>query len=344
MRTCLAALALLMCPAAAGAATARVDEGRVHFVAAPGEANDVSVAASGGQITLTDTAAQIAAQDGCAQVDAHSVTCTASGLWAELGDGDDTVRSPVSDDILDGGEGTDTLSYEGREDDIRVDLEKPTPNGHFDPAFGADIDEDTLSGFENVTGGSAQDALYGDPGDNVLVGGDTGADDLGDSFYGREGDDTLIAAGRGASFSGGRGDDVLVGNAGRDHFTCGTGDDAVEQVTMIDDFVSDGCELLRNRKFSVEPGARPVGTRALRYVLHCAGECEGSIIVRRQRRNRPEHRLLGRARFAGAGRVTVRVPLTPLGRAFRRDDRRPIIDTYVYGVRYTAWSTQLPAD
>jgi hypothetical protein len=95
----------------------------------------------------------------------------------------------------------------------------------------------------------------------------------------------------------------------------------------------------------VDPNARSVGTRALRYVLECAGECEGGIVVRRQRRNRPEHRLLGRARFQGEGRVTVRVPLTKIGRTFRRGNRRPITDTFVYGFGfpYTAWSTQLPA-
>jgi Ca2+-binding RTX toxin-like protein len=76
--------------------------------------------------------------------------------------------------------------------------------------------EDTLTGIENVVGGSGNDVLTGDAGANVLDGG------LGnDTLNGGGGADTLI---------GGAGNDSMTGGAGNDTFVFGVdfGNDTIE--------------------------------------------------------------------------------------------------------------------
>src|SRR4051812_42533049 len=113
---------LLAVPAVAGAAVAQVDDGRLHYIAGPAEANRVALEVASGHITLVDIGAEIAAHDGCTAIDPQRVTCTANSVWAQLGDGDDSIESPPEADTFDGGAGTDTLSYEGRSDALLVDL------------------------------------------------------------------------------------------------------------------------------------------------------------------------------------------------------------------------------
>ena len=65
------------------------------------------------------------------------------GAYFSDGDG----RTPARDRYL-GGPGRNTLSYEGRTDDVRVDLRRAGPGG-------APGERDHVEGIEDATGGSA---------------------------------------------------------------------------------------------------------------------------------------------------------------------------------------------
>ncbi|MGC2857252.1 nidogen-like domain-containing protein [Novispirillum sp. DQ9] len=99
--------------------------------------------------------------------------------------------------ILDGGAGNDTVSYEMAATGVRVDLRQTTAQVTGDGT-------DTLRGFENLTGSVYGDTLTGTNGANILSG--------------LSGDDTLLAGGGNDVLIGGDGADVLTGGAGTDRF------------------------------------------------------------------------------------------------------------------------------
>lgn len=118
----------------------------------------------------------------------------------EGGDGTDTLIGGAGDDILNGGAGTDTASYATATSAVTVSLAIATAQ-----ATGG-AGSDTLSGIENLTGSSYDDALTGNSGANTLTGG-AGADTL----------------------DGGSGIDVLTGGTGNDtYYVDNTSDDVVE--------------------------------------------------------------------------------------------------------------------
>ena len=90
------------------------------------------------------------------------------------GDGHDFILASTDDDRLDGGTGSDTVSYENARNTLTIDLAIAGQD-----TGGAGVD--TLVGVENVIGGRYDDALIGTTGANVLEGGG--------------GDDTLTAGG-----------------------------------------------------------------------------------------------------------------------------------------------------
>ena len=132
------------------------------------------------------------------------------------GEGGDTVRGGAGDDVisggagkdsLEGGEGRDTLDYTSSSASVAVNLTLGW-------VVGGDAEGDTIGGFENVRGGSGNDALVGNAVSNVLAGG------LGnDSLSGEAGEDTL---------AGGAGDDVIIGGAGADSLDGGDGTDTLD--------------------------------------------------------------------------------------------------------------------
>ena len=103
------------------------------------------------------------------------------------GSGDDTFQVANDTIRLDGGAGTDQLSFFGLGAGVTVDLDSTT---------------DSFEGFEDLRGTDEDDVLTGDGFDNVLSG-ERGKDVL----YGGEGNDTLI---------GGRGSDAMYGGVGAD--------------------------------------------------------------------------------------------------------------------------------
>ena len=138
------------------------------------------------------------------------------------GPGNDTLYGGGDADSLDGGPGVDTVTYENSDAGVKVDLRNGTVSG----GHAAD---DTISGFEHVTGSKHSDRLQGDSGDNKLKG-LGGNDDLwadwalwGDRVGG--GADTL---------EGGEGGDVLIdsGDTVADLLDGGPGDNDILHYTF----------------------------------------------------------------------------------------------------------------
>jgi Ca2+-binding RTX toxin-like protein len=147
------------------------------------------------------------------------------------GDGDDLIHSGTGNDAVFaqagqdtiiagegagndsyyGGDGIDLITFPSTSQGITVDLAAGT-------ATGPEIDNDLLSGIENVEGGSGNDTLSGTDGVNWLAG--VAGSDL---LEGRAGDDTLV---------GGAGDDTLVGGDGEDRAVF-SGDFADYQMTDL---------------------------------------------------------------------------------------------------------------
>ena len=98
----------------------------------------------------------------------------------------DVLGGDAGANRLDGGAGTDTVSYSGSDEAVTVDLEAGTGEG-------GHAESDVIVNIENVTGSGYGDALGGDSGANRLSG--------------RDGDDVL---------EGGAGADWLLGGAGVD--------------------------------------------------------------------------------------------------------------------------------
>ena len=148
--------------------------------------------------------------------------------------GDDTVRGSAGNDVLDGGSGTDLLDFSGETNRVDVWLY------FLDQATGVDIGTDTLSNFENISGGSGNDSLIGSLTDNVITGGagndnifglsgnNTLSGDAGaDSIYGGDGVDVLSGGDDNDYLSGSSGADTLSGDAGDDTLLGGNGADTL---------------------------------------------------------------------------------------------------------------------
>lgn len=133
-----------------------------------------------------------------------------------LSDGDGVGGAAADSDTLDGGPGTDMVSYAPRTAPVTVALPAST-------AAGQAGEGDRLSGFEDATGGHGDDTLNGDAGRNSLDGG-PGADNLdagagSDRVEGGAGEDSIEA---------GAGRDVVAGGKGDDSISLGSGDDVVD--------------------------------------------------------------------------------------------------------------------
>jgi Ca2+-binding RTX toxin-like protein len=123
-------------------------------------------------------------------------------------DGDDIIEGRGGVDRLVGGLGKDTVSYANSAAGVIVDLNwqgETLANGEIDTGkvdpgaqTGGDAQGDLLWGFENLTGSSKDDFLYGDDKANVINGG--------------AGDDAITGRGGNDSLDGGAGVDYLSYN------------------------------------------------------------------------------------------------------------------------------------
>jgi len=118
-------------------------------------------------------------------------------LWGM--DGDDLLKGGAGNDSLDGGAGNDTADFS----DAAVKVVVVLAGGSATSTIGSE--HDMLAGIENLSGGSAGDALTGDGGANTL--------------FGNGSNDTL---------NGGAGNDTLKGGAGNDSLVGGTGIDIAD--------------------------------------------------------------------------------------------------------------------
>ncbi len=78
---------------------------------------------------------------------------------------DDTLSGDAGDNVLDGGDGTDTVSYAGAAAGVTVSL--AVQDGNAQNTMGAG--SDTLANFENLTGSTHDDTLTGDDNNNVIT-------------------------------------------------------------------------------------------------------------------------------------------------------------------------------
>ncbi len=128
-------------------------------------------------------------------------------------------------DVINGGPGVDTVTYENRSIGVHVELcATAAASGCAKPGCACAADDgepgegDNLVNVEAASGGSGDDILVGDEGDNAFYG-HAGNDKISgrggnDTMYGDDGDDLLV---------GGDGDDYLDGAAGLDTFDGGNG-------------------------------------------------------------------------------------------------------------------------
>ncbi|MEI6641662.1 MAG: M10 family metallopeptidase C-terminal domain-containing protein [Novosphingobium sp.] len=121
------------------------------------------------------------------------------------GEDDDVLIGGAGNDLLDGGAGNDIASYATSSVAVRVSL----AIGGAQATGGGGID--TLTGIENLFGGTGADLLVGSDGANTLDGGG-GADQL----------------------AGGGEADVLIGGGGRDMLLGGEGGDVFRFATIKD--------------------------------------------------------------------------------------------------------------
>ncbi len=138
--------------------------------------------------------------------------------------GDDLVRAGTGDDTLVGGAGLDVLTYSERSSAVTVSLGEP---GVAATGNGVSGENDSVEGFEQLVGGTGNDALTGNSLDNRLTGG------LGnDTLTGGGGDDVFD---EGAAASG---QDTFIGGAGVDRVDYGTRSTAL--TITIDGAANDG--------------------------------------------------------------------------------------------------------
>ena len=194
----------------------------------------VSLALTGSQATGgagTDTLLNIENLIGGSGND--TLTGNAGNNVIDGGAGNDTLIGGAGDDTLNGGDGNDTASYAGVATGVTVSL--ATTTGQNTGGAGTD----TLLNIENLNGGSGNDTLTGNSGNNVLNGGNgtdtasyagvatgvtvslaiTAAQNTGGA-----GTDTLLNI---ANLTGGSGNDTLTGNAGNNVIDGGAGNDTL---------------------------------------------------------------------------------------------------------------------
>ena len=131
-------------------------------------------------------------------------------------DGDDTFDEESTKnggDVIDGGNGSDTVLYARRTVAVTVDLCAQTSATVCDADSGEAGEGDELVDMENAAGGDGNDTFTGNA--------------SGNSFYGGAGDDTM---------EGNDGDDYLYGDDGADTLHGGNGDDYLDGAHMIDTF------------------------------------------------------------------------------------------------------------
>ncbi|KAA1419498.1 hypothetical protein F0U44_13800 [Nocardioides humilatus] len=169
-----------------------------------------------------------------------------TGARLHGGEGDDTLSGWTGANVLDGGDGVDTVTYADSAGAVTVDLDGVADDGEAGEG-------DAVVDVENIVGGPGDDVLSGDSSANTLLGG--------------SGDDFLI---------GGDGDDVLDGEAGANRLDGGPGLDTCRHATVA----KAGCELPMVPTPPVDVDASATSTSA--SVSFSPGDDGGDPVVRFQ--------------------------------------------------------------
>ncbi len=164
------------------------------------------------------------------------------------GSGDDRFVIGLSNEVIDGGAGIDTLDLSGVVKKTIVSLADPSLNR------GEGIRGDTNLGIENIVGSDRPDSLTGNSEANWLSGGKSSG-----ILFGGDGNDTLL---------GGRGTDTLTGGAGADVFqfkTLTEGSDVLPDFEMgVDMLIFDAAAYgFEAASGAIDPAAFAVGTTNL---------------------------------------------------------------------------------
>ena len=151
----------------------------------------------------------------------------------------DGPAAGVGTDVIDGGDGRDSVNYGGHHRPVTIDLRRTTGCGEAG-------ENDVVRDVEDAFGGEAADRIFGDGGPNALRGG---------------GGSDLIRAGGG--------DDLVWVNRRRRprgdvHLNCGRGDDAVADMSSTF-LVPESCERVRTQRFVVS--AEPRRTSASELIV-----------------------------------------------------------------------------
>lgn len=159
----------------------------------------------------------------------------------------DTLSGDAGANTLIGGLGVDTLSYATATGGVKVNLAVTTRQ-----AVGDGGNNDTISGFENLTGSNFADTLYGNWGANTIIGGG--------------GDDLLL---------GGAGRDVLNGGLGIDKMTGGTGND-IYYVNVAGDLTIETSTVRTEIDTVISTVTRTLGANLERLTLSGAAAINGT--------------------------------------------------------------------
>lgn len=200
------------------------------------------------------------------------------------GAGDDIIvgGAGLGDDLYDGGDGRDTVTYTSATAGIKIDLFHGIAKSE-DAAQDAQIGRDKLISIENIVAGDFDDLVIGNGSDNDIVaaGGDDvvidawGADHLdggagNDVIHAFEGGDTIDGGAGHDTIYGGRGDDVIQGGSGNDvlygdtfvfaargsdRLIAGSGDDHMQGGFGADTFVFHAGDTGHNRIERIATGA-----------------------------------------------------------------------------------------
>ena len=178
-----------------------------------------SYAASSSGVTVSLAAGTASGGDAQGDTLINIENLTGSGF-------NDTLEGTGANNVLSGGAGTDTVSYENAGAAVTVSLATTAAQN----TGGAGTD--TLSAFENLTGSAFNDTLTGSTAANVLMG--LGGDD---TLNGGAGADTLVGGAGNDTLVGGSGADILTGGLDADRFAFSAlGDSAPGAPNSITDF------------------------------------------------------------------------------------------------------------
>lgn len=136
--------------------------------------------------------------------------------------GDDIIAGGGGNDVIDGGSGFDIALFTDLNVPVSITLlEQAARNAT--PQLVILTETHFVTNVEQVSGSNFDDNIYGDFGQNVLIG--NGGIDI---IRGLSGDDQIKGGGGEDHLFGDAGDDEIAGNAGHDYISTGSGDDFVD--------------------------------------------------------------------------------------------------------------------